>query len=85
MLSTALAAQTVFAVVLLVFALRAWSRVRDTRMSFLATAFLLLLAQTSILLVSAATTLLTLQEGLTGGTFVGLAAFVALYLAILRP
>lgn len=85
LLSAALAAQTVLAVVLLVFAVRAWSRVKDSRLGFLAIAFLLLLGHATVQLIAAGTTWLDLEAGLTIGTFLQLGALLALYLGILRP
>lgn len=85
LLTAALAAQTVIAVAILVFAVRAWRRVGDGRLGFLATAFLLLLGQTVVQLAAAASDALSLETGLTVGAFLEFGAFIALYLAILRP
>ncbi len=85
LLSAALAAQTVLALVLLVFAIRAWSRVKDSRLGFLAIAFVLLLGHTVVQLIAAGTAWLDLEAGLTIGTFFELGAFLALYMGILRP
>lgn len=85
LLTAVLAAQTVLALVILAFAVRAWRRVRDGRLGFLALAFLLLLGQTTVGLVAATSPSVSLEAGLTIGAFIGFGAFLTLYLAILRP
>jgi hypothetical protein len=83
-LSAALAAQIVLALALTVFAVRAWSRVRDGRTGLLAVAFILLLAQATAILLATSMDLLSLDAAVTIGTFLELGALLALYVGILR-
>ncbi len=83
-LNALLAAQAILAFAMFLFAGRAWYRVRDSRTTLLAVAFLLLLVQPLLILSSELPDFLDFDDAVTGGVALGLGALVALYLGVLR-